>query len=101
MNNVIDPELKKKLDQILEEDKIENVLRKFEMLKQSEELDHEKLFDNLLYLIRIYSQETKRLKASISSDGVLSLIDAYNKGMLRDHESFIDDLLLTLDESFR
>lgn len=103
MNNVIDPELKDNLNQFLEDSKISMVLRRFEDMKKAGQITeamYAALFDNLIFLIRLYDKELKRLKSSIATDGVVTLIDAYNKGIARESESVIDDLLMAIDEGF-
>lgn len=59
------------------------------------------ILKQLYYLIGIYEAEAQRLKSDIPHDGEITLIDAYNKGMLYEKLSFIDDLKLLIDESLK
>ena len=85
------------------EDPKESIYRSLDMIEKTGiQPEHGKaLASKLRYLLKMYDEETRRLKSDIAQDGNVTIIDAYNKGRLAEHESMVEDLLLLLDESFR
>lgn len=104
MDSYLDDKLKDILDDLDSGDpRLNRVFNNLQTLSMADipQKKAARLSRHLRYLIKSYEQEVKRLKDSISSDNVVTLIDSYNKGRLEDHISFIDDLMILLDESFR
>ena len=85
------------------EDPKESIYRSLDMIEKTGiQPEHGKaLASKLRYLLKMYDEETRRLKSDIAQDGNVTIIDASNKGRLAEHESMVEDLLLLLDESFR